>query len=69
VSPDGGEDVEHGDDPHDIPQTNLADIAQPQSEDIAQPESENISQPEVPTLPVLKKNEVWTIDMFKRINM
>jgi hypothetical protein len=35
VSPDGGDNTDHVDNPHDIPQTDLADIAQPQSEDIA----------------------------------
>jgi hypothetical protein len=69
VSPDGGDHVDHGDDPHDIPQTNSADISQPQLEDIAQPESEAMAQPEVPALPVLKKNEVWMISMFRHINM
>jgi hypothetical protein len=42
VSPNGGEDEDHGDDPHDIPQ----------------PESEDIAQSEAPALPVLKENEV-----------
>jgi hypothetical protein len=53
--------VDNGDDPHDIPQ--------PESEDIAQPESEDIVQPESPALPMLKENEVWTIGMFRLINM
>jgi hypothetical protein len=43
VSPDGGDDVDHGDDQHDIPQTDSADIAQPQLEDIAQSKSEDIA--------------------------
>jgi hypothetical protein len=51
VSPDGGDDVDHGDDSHDIPQLDSKDIA----------------QPEAPALPVLKENEVWTIGMFRRI--
>jgi hypothetical protein len=37
VSPARGDDVDHGDDPHDIPQ--------PESEDITQTESEDITQP------------------------
>jgi hypothetical protein len=69
VSPDGGDDVDHGDGPHSIPETDSADIAQPQSEDMAQLESEDVAQPEVPTLSRLKKNEVWTIGMFRCINM
>jgi hypothetical protein len=35
VSPDRGDDVDHGGDQHDIPQTDSADIAQPQLDDIA----------------------------------
>jgi hypothetical protein len=46
VSPTEGDDVDHGDDPQDIPQ--------PKSEDIAQPESKDIAQPESPALPMLK---------------
>jgi hypothetical protein len=69
VSPDEGDDVDHSDDPHDIPQTDSADIAQHQSEDIAQPELKDVVQLEVPTLPWLKQNEVWTIGMFRRINI
>jgi hypothetical protein len=61
VSPDEGDDVDNGDDPLDIPQ--------PESKDIAQPELEDIAQPEVPALPMLKENEVWTIGMFRPINM
>jgi hypothetical protein len=57
----GGDNVDHGDDPHDI--------RQPKSEDITQLESEDIAQPEASTLPVLKENEVWTIRMFRPINM
>jgi hypothetical protein len=50
VSPAGGDDVDHGDDPHDIPQ--------PESEDITQTESEDITQPKASALPVLKENEI-----------
>jgi hypothetical protein len=61
VSPAGGDDVDHGNDPHNIPQ--------PKSEDITQTESEDIAQPEAPALPKLKENEVWTIGMFRPITM
>jgi hypothetical protein len=37
VSPARGDDVDHGDDPHDIPQPESEDITQTESEDIAQP--------------------------------
>jgi hypothetical protein len=50
VSLDGRDDVNHGDDSHDI----------------SQPDSEDITQPEVLALPVLKENKVWTIGMFRR---
>jgi hypothetical protein len=50
VSPTEGDDVDHGDDPHDI--------SQPKSEDITQTESEDIAQPETLALPMLKENEV-----------
>jgi hypothetical protein len=59
VSPAGGDNVDHGDDPHDIPQ--------PESEDITQADSEDVAQPEAPALLVLKEHEVWTIGMFRPI--
>jgi hypothetical protein len=48
VSTDGRDDVDNGDDSHDIPQ----------------PDSEDIAQPKAPALLVLKDHEVWTIGMF-----
>ena len=51
VSPDKGDDVDHGDDSQDIPQ----------------PDSKDILQLENPTFPMLKENEVYTIGMFRRI--
>ena len=59
VSPAPGDDVDQGDDPHDIPQ--------PESEDITQTDSEDVAQPEAPAFPELKKHEVWTIGMFRPI--
>jgi hypothetical protein len=59
VSPAGGDDVDQGDDPHDIPQ--------PESEDITQTDSEDVAQPEAPAFPELKEHEVWTIGMFRPI--
>jgi hypothetical protein len=61
VSPTGGDDVDHGNDPPDIPQL--------ESEDITQIDSKDIAQPKALALPVLKENEVWTIGMFRPITM
>jgi hypothetical protein len=61
VSPIGGNDMDHGDDPHNIPQ--------PESEDITQTGSENIAHPKAHALSMLKENEVWTIGMFRPITM
>ena len=55
VSPAGGDDVDQGDDTHDIPH--------PESEDITQTDSEDVAQPEAPAFPELKEHEVWTIGM------
>ena len=57
VSPAGGDDVDQGDDLHDIPQ--------PESEGITHTDSEDIAHPEAPAIPELKENEVWTIGMFR----
>jgi hypothetical protein len=59
VSLAGGDDVDQGDDPHDI--------LQPELEDITQTDSEDVAQPEAPAFPKLKEHEVWTIGMFRPI--
>jgi hypothetical protein len=60
VSPARGDDVDQGDDPHDIPQ--------PESEDIMQTDSEDVAQPDqAPAFPELREHEVWTIGMFRLI--
>ena len=59
VSPAGGDDVDQGDDPHDIPQ--------PESEDITQTDSEDVAQPEALAFLELKEHEVWTIGMCRLI--
>jgi hypothetical protein len=61
VSPAGGDDVDEGDDPHDVPQ--------PESEDNTQTDSEDVAQPDAPAFPELKEHEVWTIGMFRPICM
>jgi hypothetical protein len=61
ASPVGGDDVDHGDNPHDIPQ--------PESKDIIKTDSEDIAQLDAPALPRLKEKEVWTIGMFKPLTM
>jgi hypothetical protein len=43
VSLAGGDDVDHGDDPHDIPQPKSEDITQTESEDIPQLKSEDLT--------------------------
>jgi hypothetical protein len=40
------------------------DIPLPDSQEVPQPDSHKVPPPK---LPMLKENEVWTIDMFRRI--
>jgi hypothetical protein len=61
VSSAGRDDVDEGDDPHDVPQ--------PESEDNTQTDLEDVAQPNAPAFPELKEHEVWTIGMFRPICM